>query len=249
MSAPDDPNDELVQLVFAGTPDRVIDTVAGSDARAMVDPVRSAIAQFAAAVAPTVQPSAGLRDRIRAAIEERPRATRREAVLVVDMIEDYLTPGRPLHVPRARDIIGAVRDRIERARRDGTPVLYLCDQHEPGDPDLETWPLHAVAGTTGGSVIPEIAPRDGDVVIPHRTYSAFFESNLEKVLRGLDVNTLVMTGCATEFGLLATATDALMRGYSVEVPPETQAGTSAEAERVALGVLQVMRPLPQMIAR
>jgi nicotinamidase-related amidase len=162
------------------------------------------------------------------------------------MLEDYLTPGRPLHVPRARMIIPALQARIARARADGDPILYLVDRHEPNDPELEHLPIHAMTGTSGASVVAELAPAPGDRVIPHRTFSAFFGTDLDRVLKELQINTLVLTGCATEVGLLATATDALQHGYTVEVPVDCQAGTNATAEQVALGVLSALRPLPAM---
>ena len=56
-------------------------------------------------VAKPVAPSPGLRGSIEAKIAARPRAAVKRAVLVVDMIEDYLTPGRPLFVQRAPAIV------------------------------------------------------------------------------------------------------------------------------------------------
>ncbi len=243
MSIDDEGSDELTAIALAGTPQRIVDVTVPPEAHASIDTAREALSAYArATVLPVTAPPA-IRDALKRSIASHPRTPRRAALIVLDMIVDYLTPGRPLHVPRAVEIVPAVRACIESARRAGTPVVYLCDHHEPGDPDLETWPLHAVQGTPRERVVAALAPHDDELVIPHRTYSAFFESTLEASLRALDVNTLVLTGCATEIGLLATATDALMRGFVVEVPPETQAGSSEIAERVALGALHVMRPL------
>jgi biuret amidohydrolase len=74
------------------------------------------------------------------------------------------------------------------------------------------------------------------------SYSAFFGSPLRDVLDELAVDTLVLTGCLTEIGIMATATDAMQLGFTVEVPRDSQAGSSAEAEAGALGVLGVMAP-------
>jgi nicotinamidase-related amidase len=62
------------------------------------------------------------------------------------------------------------------------------------------------------------------------------------VLDELKVDTLVLTGCLTEIGMLATATHALEMGFAVEVPPDSQAGASAEAEQMAMGLLTLMPP-------
>jgi nicotinamidase-related amidase len=127
-------------------------------------------------------------------------------------------------------------------------VLYLCDRHEPGDPEFDAWGAHNVAGTEGAEVWPELAPREGDAVVPHRTYSGFAGTELERELRARGVDTVVLTGCITEIHLFVTAADAMMRGFGVEVPPDCQAGSSPLAEAVALSALSVMRPLEPMPA-
>jgi nicotinamidase-related amidase len=245
MSAPpDDSDDAILSLLLAGSPARVLAAVLPptEETRATLDGSREALAQLAWAL-PPVTPSVSAREALERRLAEREKPAPRKALVVLDMIEDYLTPGRPLHVPRARAIIPALADRIAAARREGTPVVYLCDRHEQGDPELECWPTHALVGTTGGDVIPELAPRGAEPVLGHRTYSAFVGTDFDALLRKMDVNTLVLTGCATEVGLMATATDALMRGFRVEVPPDCQAGTNELAEQVTLGVLSVMRPV------
>jgi len=171
----------------------------------------------------------------------RARAARR-AVLVVDMINDHLTPGRVLEVPRARRIVPALAARLAQARRDGTPVVYVLDRHDPGDTDLEDWGEHAVEGTEGAEVWPALAPAPGDRVVTKPSYSSFYRSNLEKVLDELRVDTIELTGCSTEVQLLSTATDALQLGFAVEVPKSLQAGTSAEAEDAALRTMQFLVP-------
>jgi nicotinamidase-related amidase len=158
------------------------------------------------------------------------------------MIRDHLTPGRPLEVPRARDIVVALAARIEQARAAGVPVVYVLDRHEPGDPELDEWSTHAVEGTEGAEVWPPLAPAPGDHIVTKPSYSGFFATQLERTLEELRVDTLVLTGCATEVQLMATATDALHRGFAVELPPDSQAGTSEAGELVTMGVLAALAP-------
>lgn len=254
MSAIDDAEDQLLGVVLAATPDRVIETVMGPSAEgaAALEGMRATLASMGEALEPVATPPGGrsrFAARLEAAVVERERPASKRALLVLDMITDYLTPGRPLFVPRARAIIPALRDRLAQARAAGDDVLFVCDRHAADDPELDVWPQHAVEGTDGSQVVPELAPLPSETVVAHRTYSAFFESELERTLRERSIETLVITGCATEISLLATATDALMRGFKVEVPPSCQAGTTELAERVALGVLHVMRPVEPMRAR
>src|SRR6185312_9336810 len=173
-----------------------------------------ALAEPAAAADPSV------RARLLATV--RAKKTRR-ALLVVDMINDHLTPGRILEVPRARDIVPALAARIARARAESTPVVYVLDRHDPDDADLEDWGEHAVEGSEGAQVWPALAPSAGDRIVTKPSYSSFFRSDLEKVLEELAVDTIELTGCSTETQLLATATDALQLGFAVEVPKDLQA--------------------------
>ncbi len=241
-------DDPLLDLVLAGTPERVTDVAAPTaEARAGLDSTKAVLAQLALPLRP-IQPSASVRARLEAQLASAPRTMPRRAVIVMDMIVDYLTPGRPLEVPRARAIVPAVRDRIAAARSRGEPVVYLRDEHAPDDPELLAWPVHAVRGSAGAEIWPELAPESGDLVLPHRTYSGFYGTSLDGVLKKLNVDTLVLTGCATEIGMFATATDALMRGYRVEVPPNCQAGASAMTEQATLAMLHLMAPCAPMPA-
>jgi nicotinamidase/pyrazinamidase len=235
---------DLLAFVLAGRPERLTQVAVAQmppEQRVAVAAVTEGIALLVGAEEP-VEPSEGLRARILATTRARLARRPRRALLVCDMLVDHLTPGRPLEVPRARAIVPAVAKRIDDARAAGIPVVYILDQHEADDPELVEWGTHALAGTEGAEVWPALAPKPGDRMVTKPTYSSFFASTLEQVLDELAVDTLVMTGCATEVQLLTTATDALQRGFDVELPPDTQAGYSDMGERFAMGVLAALVP-------
>ncbi len=234
---------DLLAVVVSGRPDPLVDIgLADAPPAAKVElaHVREALSGLAVAE-PPLMPSPDLRGRILRSLAKRTRAPRR-AMLVVDMQNDHLMPGRPLEVPRARDIVQALVARLDAARREHVPIVYVLDEHEPDDSDLDNWGAHNLKGTPGVEVWEPLAPKPGDRIVRKPTYSAFVRSNLAEVLAELSVDTLVLTGCATEVGLLATATDALQRGYSVEIPPDAQAGATAANEQVALGLVQLLAP-------
>jgi nicotinamidase-related amidase len=170
-------------------------------------------------------------------------------LVVLDMINDHLAPGGPLEVPRARAIVPALKSRLDDARRRRVPVVYVCDTHEEGDPDLAVWPVHALAGSPGADVWPELAPQPGDRIVRKPTYSAFTRSNLDDVLTELGADEIILTGCATELGLKATAVAALERGYVVTVPPDSHAGVSELGEHVTLMTLATMPPYDPIYMR
>jgi nicotinamidase-related amidase len=242
---PDDtPLADLLAFVLAGRPERVTEAAVRQmppEQKAGIGVVTEAVSALAWAGEPAT-PSEGLRSRVLASVQAQRARRPRSAILVCDMIVDHLTPGRPLEVPRGRDIVPALARRLDEARAQGVPVVYVLDRHAPDDPELDEWTFHAVEGTEGAEVWPALAPRPGDRLVTKPTYSAFTGSDLEVVLDELRVDTLVLTGCATEIQLLTTATDALQRGFAVELPVDSQAGNSEMGERFALGILGALVP-------
>jgi nicotinamidase-related amidase len=243
--------EQLLDMLLKGSPDRVLEAVVTPSAEDTADLIelRGTLADLALA-APPASPRPALRARILAA-RPRPLRPKRPVLMVLDMIQDHLTPGLPLEVPRARMIVPALQKKLAEARAASMPIIYVCDAHEEGDPDYAhgTWPRHAAAGTAGADVVPELAPEGSDHVVRKPTYSAFTRSNLAPLLDELGADELVLTGCATELGLAATATDALQRGFVVTIPPDCQAGVSEIAEHVTLLTLSTMPPYDPLYLR
>ncbi len=239
------PTADLIEAVLATRPERVTALVFPGrppEARAAMRSTTELVGAVARAEAP-ITPSAGLRARVLGTIAKRRANAPRRAVLVVDMLNDHLATGRPLEVPRARDVVPALAARLDQARAEGTPVIYVCDRHETtDDPDFDHWPVHNLAGTEGAEVWPAIAPKPSDRVVTKPAISGFVRSALEKTLDDLRVDTIVLTGCATEVQLMATATDALQLGFVVEMPADSQAGASEMGEQVVLGTLAALAP-------
>lgn len=165
------------------------------------------------------------------------------ALLITDMLNDFVLKGAPLEVPRARVIIPNIRRVLAKAHRKGIPVIYCCDSHKRDDREFEVWPPHAVKGSHGAQVIEDICPLEGDLIVPKRTYSCFYRTILEKTLRKLGVGHLVLTGVLTNICILYTAVDAYMRGYEVTVPEDCVAALRAEDQRFALRqIKEVLKP-------
>jgi nicotinamidase-related amidase len=147
------------------------------------------------------------------------REDRRYAVLVVDMVEDFIRG--VLKCDRMVPKIPNVAEVLEASRSRGVPVVYCNDSHKPSDFELNRWQPHAMRGTRGAQVIKELAPRKADYVVPKSSYSSFHETELDDVLRSLHggkgANTLVIAGVTTDCCVRHTAADAFFRRYEVEV--------------------------------
>jgi nicotinamidase-related amidase len=164
----------------------------------------------------------------------------RRALLVIDMLEDFVAEGGALRVPDAAAVLPRIVEEVADARRRGEPVVYVCDAHTPGDPEFSRmgWPPHAVRGTPGARVVPSLAPGPYDPVVEKTTYSGFHGSRLDAVLRERLVDTLRLTGCVTNICVLYTAADAAMRGYAVEVVEDAVAGLDPRDHEWALRQVQ-----------
>ncbi|NIM19840.1 MAG: isochorismatase family protein [Candidatus Latescibacteria bacterium] len=166
-----------------------------------------------------------------------------DALLIVDMLKDFIEPGAPLEVPQASDIVPNIKREIAKARACGAPVIYINDAHRDDDPEFCVWPRHAVRGTDGAKVVEEIAPLEGDPVIEKTSYSGFFGTDLEARLRTLGAKKLTITGVVTNICILYTAADALMRGFEVEIPEDCVAALNDEDHRFALKQIKsVLKP-------
>lgn len=167
----------------------------------------------------------------------------KNVLLVIDMLNDFVQPGAPLEVPGARDIIPNIKKKIEEARREKTPVIYLCDAHAPDDPEFRVWPKHAVRATPGAQIVEELKPQKNDKVVLKTTYSGFHRTKLDTLLKKLKPQKLIATGVCTEICILYTVADAYMRGYEVDVPEECVSGLTKEDHEFALKQMKyVLKP-------
>ncbi|MGI8660767.1 MAG: cysteine hydrolase family protein [Thermoleophilaceae bacterium] len=69
-------------------------------------------------------------------------------------------------------------------------------------------PVHCVEGTPGAALMPDFHPRAGEHLIRKRRYSAFFMTDLDLLLRGLNVRTVVVCGFLTDVCVHYTCADA-----------------------------------------
>jgi len=166
----------------------------------------------------------------------------KEALLVIDMLNDFVRPGAPLEVPETRKIIPVLRREIDEAHAAGHPVIFICDAHAPDDKEFRKfgWPAHAVKGSSGAEVVEELKPGKDDIIISKATYSGFFGTDLDATLKRLGVDSLRLTGDVTHICVLFTASDAVLRDYAVTVVENGVAGVRKEDHDAALRIMKTV---------
>ncbi|MEB3323588.1 MAG: isochorismatase family cysteine hydrolase, partial [Synechococcaceae cyanobacterium] len=140
--------------------------------------------------------------------------------------------GGPAYQERAQAILPALKRLIEGARAAGVLVVYATDAHTPDDSELAKWPPHAMKGTKWAEIVPELAPREGDLVLGKTTYSPFVSSNIDGELQQRGITRLYVTGLHTDCCARHTSGDAFQRGYDlVWITDALQAFTDEQHEQ------------------
>jgi biuret amidohydrolase len=183
----------------------------------------------------------------------------RPALLVIDMQHDFLDAGVPLEAAGGRDIIPAVARTVDAARQASIPVIYTQEAHRPGrvdsgreaDPGMgkdyypggssgQPIPEHCVEGTRGIEIVSELGPAAGDFRIQKRRYNCFLGTDLDLLLRGLRVETLLVTGVDSNVCVLWTVGEGFQRDYHVRVLEDCVAGTTPEEHESALRIMRAL---------
>ena len=166
------------------------------------------------------------------------------ALIVIDMLNDFLDPGGSLYMgAQAREIIPFVARKIAEFRAPGRVVFFVCDAHTIDDPEFRLFPAHAVKGSWGAGIIPELSPAPGDLRVDKTRHSAFDDTNLDDLLRQEQVEEVHLVGVVTSICVLSTVRDLFHRKLPglvyrqgvADSDPEAQAAALQEMEQV-LGV-------------
>lgn len=161
------------------------------------------------------------------------------ALLVMDMqtaIASRLPQGSPL--------VANLQQTIAAARNAGIPVMYVRVVFRPGFPEVSAANKSFSALKQGGmplttadavtEVMDELKPQEGEVVIMKRRISAFAGSDLEVLLRGMNIKHMVLTGIATSGVVLSTIREAADKDYEMTVLSDGCADSDQEVHDVLM---------------
>jgi len=160
------------------------------------------------------------------------------ALLVIDMQEFFLDPQSPTFTCGGLAILPNVKRLIEGFRAAKRPVIYTRHVHRADGSDAGImgwwWEGMCVEGSPESEMHHDLAPQPGEPVILKRRYSAFYNTDLETVLRGFKVEDLVITGIMTNLCCETTARDAYMRDYRVFIPADATGSVCEEMHLASL---------------
>ena len=140
-------------------------------------------------------------------------------------------------------LLTTLADTASAARGAGVPVVYVRVAFRVGSPDIsrrnQTFSNLARSGTMGEAdeatqIHAAVAPVPGDIVVTKRRVSAFAGSDLDVVLRSLDVDALALTGIATSGVVLSTLRQAADLDFGLTVLRDCCVDADDEVHRVLM---------------
>ncbi|MCX7784754.1 MAG: cysteine hydrolase [candidate division WOR-3 bacterium] len=164
----------------------------------------------------------------------------------MDMQNDFLDPRSPSYTKSAKYIVPNLQNLIKFARKNKIPVIYTAHCHRDpkvdGGMTAQWWPeiknkQTLVAGSKGAEIIKELSPLPEEKIIYKLRYSAFYNTDLEIYLRGLNISDLIVTGIMTGICVESTVRDAFFRDYKVFVVADA---TAAGEEELHINSLKIM---------
>jgi len=160
------------------------------------------------------------------------------ALLVIDMQLFFLESDSPTFTPGGPAILPNVRRLLTAFREAGRPVIFTRHVHHSDDLDSGImawwWKGKCLEGSRESEIHPDLAPLPSEKVVFKHRYSAFYNTDLETVLRCLKVEDLVVTGLMTNLCCESTVRDAYYRDYRVFFPAD---GTGTINEEMHLASL------------
>lgn len=145
------------------------------------------------------------------------------ALILVDVIKNFFHPDGSNYYPVYPPLLEQIKKVLECAREHGLIIIHAMEGHRPGhDQDFERrkLPEHSVLNTKDAEPAEGIDVLEGEHVIRKRRYSAFMATDLDLLLRELEVDQTFLVGVKSHVCIRATAQDAFGLGYKVYVIKE-----------------------------
>lgn len=171
----------------------------------------------------------------------------RATFLLIDMQNGFIDGASPLCIAGAAATVPACAHALAAAREHGLAVFHARRAYAADGSDVEAvrWEAWAEGGRPLSSADPmslacpsELAPAPGEPVVVKPSWSAFFGTDLDALLRARGIGTLVLAGTTTPNCVRSTAYDGLARGFNVAVLRDATSSRSPEAQEANLADME-----------
>lgn len=171
----------------------------------------------------------------------------RAAFLLIDMQNGFIDGASPLCIAGAAATVPACAHALAAAREHGLAVFHVRRAYAADGSNVEAvrWEAWAEGGRPLSSADPmslacpsELAPAPGEPVVVKPSWSAFFGTDLDALLRARGIGTIVLAGTTTPNCVRSTAYDGLARGFNVAVLRDATSSRSPEAQEANLADME-----------
>lgn len=175
----------------------------------------------------------------------------RTALIVVDLQNGFMVPGQPAEIANAREIVPNVNRLASALREAGGTVVFIQNTiTEATRSEWTTWFENFLSGSIkdrmiaafqrgsyGHRIYAELDVKPEDWCVEKQRFGAFVEgsSRLDAMLKAQDIDTLIITGTATNVCCESTARDAMMMNYKVIFVSDANACRTDEEHNGTLG--------------
>lgn len=177
--------------------------------------------------------------------------TKKSALLIIDMLNDFDFPNGETLASYTKDIVPSIKKLKKHFRAKDWPVIYINDHYRLWKADIALLVDHTM-NDISAPIIQEIKPEEEDYFLIKPKHSAFYATSLATLLDELEVDSVVITGVAGNICVFFTANDAYMREFSVCVPKDAIASEQEKFNEYALEMMKnvlkaEVRPVAELI--
>jgi len=161
------------------------------------------------------------------------------ALLIIDMQHDFVCKDGALCVRMAESTVAYIRKLLDYARESGWNIYHIIRQHDAAGRNADRYRKHlftnggkgyCVTGSYGAKIIEPLTPYPDENIIIKTRNSAFFHTDLEKMLRSDKIERVIISGTQYPNCIRATANDAMSLDYHTVIATDC---CSAQSEEIA----------------
>jgi nicotinamidase-related amidase len=182
------------------------------------------------------------------------------ALVIIDMQRDFLEPGGfgemlGNDVTQLGSIVPTLEELLDFCRQKGLTIIHTLEGHQPDLSDCppskrkrgkgsltigDEGPMGRILirGEPGNTIIPELAPLAGEIVIPKPGKGAFYATELQAILQKRGITHLLFSGVTTEVCVQTTMREANDRGYECLLVEDCTASYFPKFKQATLGMIR-----------
>ncbi len=164
---------------------------------------------------------------------------KRSVLLIVDMEYGFLDSKSPLFVNLGFEIVTNIKKILNIYREKKLQIIFVKREHRKSGIDIDKTRVEIFKKSKGlilendksSEIIDDLKPLKDEIIVIKRRWSSFFGTELDMLLRRLNIKNLIVTGIQTPNCIRATVYDALSLDYNVIVISDATASKSEKIQK------------------